>query len=1017
MRVLGAAGALLAAAALAPASFSAPTRRAVPVVGAELRPTIAKEGRVRVLVSRASRDGAREPHGLHVTRSLDGGRVLAGWLDGAGLAEVAGDPDTHAIVLDRVVRPAGQVGTAQVGADRLQAAGVTGKGRTIGIIDTGIDLFHPDFGAGAAGSGRIVGGWSFADGDADLYDCDGHGTSVAGVAAGVQGIAPEASIVALKVFGNRDGCSSALASDVLAAVEWALDRRHELGLEVLNVSLSDDRVRTGFCDAEDPVSARIFARARAEGVAVVAASGNTGHPSGVSWPACHSDVVSVGMVYSVGQGPTSWDGDAGCTDTFTGPDIVPCASNGGAGLSLLAPGIRWIAPRAGGGRRTTFTGTSAAAPVAAASILLARQIASTVDPVLGADFLRLNGVPVTDPRSGRTTPRVDVGAAFVAPSVFTGPCETTLVTAIGPTQLVCRATISSLVGGVAGLAVALSVESPRLPSLRASLTAPDGTTVRLVDGVRQATTVFREVVGRTVESVEPLSTLNGKPASGVWTLQVEGGAGEDRLTSWAIQVEPQAPRRFEPAEPADRLLPTVVHAPGLHGSFFTSDVVIFNPDSARAANVALSFLPAGPLPGEAARVALSVPPLGTRVLSDVVGNAFRTSGWGPLHVEAPPEVVVGSRTETTSAGGGSYGLFVPDVLSEGALVDGGEPAWLLPVSAAGASRVNVGLVESAGAPAAAELVLHDGAGAVRGRLAVDLARFESLQVNDLHGTLGVTATPADLIEVRVLSGSGRVVAWATAVDNGSNDGLLVTATGLRRDSFLPAAARAPGRFDAYFRTDLKIANPRPSPANVRVSFYPTTGAPPAQVVVGLGAWQTRLFEDVLESLLGIQGDAAGALRLTVLGDSPGVVISSRTHAEEPGRSYGLAIGVFEDAEAVAGDEIALSFLSSSTASRTNVGFLETTGLPTTLRVTLLGTDGERLAARELRLGPSQAVQWNDVFAEMGAAPRAEASAIVEVLDGGAVIAHAIRIDNRTNDASFLAGRVFRRAAAPRASGR
>ena len=78
-----------------------------------------------------------------------------------------------------------------------------------------------------------------------------------------------------------------------------------------------------------------------------------------------------------------------------------------------------------------------------------------------------------------------------------------------------------------------------------------------------------------------------------------------------------------------------------------------------------------------------------------------------------------------------------------------------------------------------------------------------------------------------------------------------------------------------------------------------------------------------------------------------------------------------------------------------------------MRVTLLDVAGERLAVRELLLERYEAVQWNDVFAEMGAPPRENASALVEVLDGGAVIAHAIRVDNRTNDASLLPGRVLR----------
>lgn len=1012
MRVSRATGALLAAAVLAPASLPAHAAPAKLHVGSGVREELAADGRVRVLVARQETGAVSSelPAGFEVVRSLSNGRILSGWLSPAGLAGLERDETTGAVVLDRVVRPAGQVGTAQIGADRLLAAGVTGAGRTIAIIDTGIDPFHPDFGTGTSDGSRVVGGWNFADGNADIYDCDGHGTSVAGVAAGAQGIAPRASIVALKVFGVRDGCRVALASDVLAAVDWALERREELGIDVLNLSLADDRVRAGFCDAEDPVSARLFARARAEGLAVVAASGNSGQIASLSWPACHSDVVSVGMVYSAGQGPVAWDGNAECSDPVTGPDVVPCVSNGGPALSLLAPGIHWLAPTAGGGRRTTFSGTSAAAPAAAASLLLSRQVALLSSPVLSADFLRLTGVPVTNNRAGTTTPRVDVGAAFVSTSPFTGPCERVAAAGSDRGATVCRTTIAALVGKVSSLSVALSLERPRLAGLSALLTGPDGTTVRLLDSPVLQGTVFREVIGRTVDSEEPLSLFAGRPAAGTWTLRLEDGddpAGS-RLTSWAIVIEPEAPLATTPAVPPARLLPTITRNAGLFGSFFTTDIVLFNPDDRASAEVTLSFLPSGRSPDIATTVSLSLPPLSTRALDDVVGNAFRTAGFGPVHITAPHDVVVASRIETTKAGGGSYGLLVPDVSLEGAIGGLDPSAWLAPVFRPGSSRVNVGFVEVTGAPATVELLVRDGSGSVRGRLAVDLGPFGSRQINDVHQSAAVTATSGDLFELRVLSGSGRVFAWTTAVDNGSNDALLVTASRLRRDAYLPAAARSPGRFGSFFRTDLKIANPWPSPVNVRISYFPSKGDGPFQLILSLGAWETRLFEDALSSLLGLPEDSAGALRLTVLGDSPGIVASSRTYAEETAKSYGLAIDILENAEAVPGEKIALTFLSSSSGTRTNLGFLETFGFSTRVRVTLLDVAGEILAVRELLLDRYEAVQWNDVFAEMGALPRENASALVEVLSGGAVIAHAIRVDNRTNDASFLPGRVLRR---------
>jgi subtilisin family serine protease len=791
MRIFSALGALLAAAALAEASLPAQAATAKVHVGSGVREELAASGRVRVLISREETGpgSGAPPAGFEVVRSLSKGRILSGWLSQPGLSGLEGDGRTGAVVLDRVVHPASQVGMAQIGADRLLAAGVTGAGRTIAIVDTGIDVYHPDFGGGASGGNRILGGWNFADGNADIYDCEGHGTSVAGVAAGVQGIAPQASIVALKVFGARDGCLGALSSDVLAAVDWALERREELGIEVLNLSLADDRVRSGFCDAEDPVSSRLFARARAEGLAVVAASGNSGQATSLSWPACHADILSVGMVYSAGQGPTSWDGAAGCSDLVTGPDVIPCISNGGPALSILAPGVRWVTPTAGGGRRTTFSGTSAAAPAAAASILLSRQVAAHFDPSLSADFLRLTGVPVTSSRTGATTPRVDVGAAYVSASPFTGPCEHDPASGAARGALVCRTTITALVGKVSSLAVALSLERPRLDGLTALLTGPDGTTVRLLDGPALEGTVFREVVGRTVESDEPLSLFAGRPAAATWTLRIEDGPdpAAGRLTSWALVIEPEAPLVTTPSEPPARLLPTITRNAGLFGSFFTTDIVLFNPDDRAAANVSLSFLPSGRSHDVAATVRLSLPPLSTRALDDVVGNAFRTTGFGPVHVTAPQNVVVASRTDTTSAGGGSYGLLVPDVGPEGAIGRLDLSAWLAPVFRPGSSRVNVGFVEVSGAAASVELLVRDGSGAVKAESPSASFR-SSRQVNGDHRS-------ASVADLRRSSGSESPATVASSRGKPQSTTAPTAGSGRRPSARTPtpAAARAPGR--------------------------------------------------------------------------------------------------------------------------------------------------------------------------------------------------------------------------------
>ncbi len=601
MRPLSAAGALLAAAVLAPAFLPAHAAPAKLHVGTGVREALAATGgRVRVLVGRqeTGAGSSTRPAGFEVVRSLSNGRILAGWLSPAGLAGLERDERTGAVVLDRVVHPAGQVGVAQIGADRLLAAGITGAGRTIAIVDTGIDLFHPDFSANASGGSRIVGGWNFADGNADVYDCDGHGTSVAGVAAGSQGIAPQASIVALKVFGARDGCKGALASDVLAAVDWALERREELGIDVLNVSLADDRVRAGFCDSEDPVSARLFARARAEGLAVVAASGNSGQIASLSWPACHSDVVSVGMVYSAGEGPNSWDGADGVQRPRHGTRRHSLHQQRRSGA--VDPRARRPVGRTDGRGRPAHvvlrnvgsrSGRRRVAPSFATGCALFRP----------RPFRRL---PPSHGRSGDQQPDRDDDT----------PCRRRRRVRVRvPFHRSLRARRGVRNGPRSGR-LPRSDHCPRreslLPVRRALARAPPS---RRPDGAAHGPRRdHRSPSRRPGSGGDRLSRgdrpnrrerrapvpLRGPARGGnvVPPPRGRGRSGREPADELGPRHRAGGPLPTTPSEPPARLLPTITRNAGIFGSFFTTDLVLFNPDDRASADVTLSFLPVRPVP-------------------------------------------------------------------------------------------------------------------------------------------------------------------------------------------------------------------------------------------------------------------------------------------------------------------------------------------------------------------------------------------------------------------------------------
>ncbi|MGB9750597.1 MAG: S8 family serine peptidase, partial [Caldisericia bacterium] len=156
---------------------------------------------------------------------------------------------------------------------------VTGKGMLIGIIDTGIDYKHPDLGGGIGKEFKVKGGYDFANKDSDPMDPpeQGHGTAVAGIAAGngkVKGVAPDANFMAYKVFPDGEGGAS--DADIIAAIDQALKD----GCTSVNLSLGSPGGKSEGDPETDAMNNAVNL-----GLIVVAAAGNEGLRSKeLSWP-------------------------------------------------------------------------------------------------------------------------------------------------------------------------------------------------------------------------------------------------------------------------------------------------------------------------------------------------------------------------------------------------------------------------------------------------------------------------------------------------------------------------------------------------------------------------------------------------------------------------------------------------------------------------------------------------------------------------------------------------------------
>ena len=186
--------------------------------------------------------------------------------------------------------------------------GFSGQGQTVAIIDSGIAWDHVALGGGFGTDYRVVGGYDFAEGDADPYD-DGpsgfHGTHVAGIVgssdATHRGVASSVDLVGLRVFDDDGAGYFRLVEE---ALQWVHDHRNDFENPITTVNLSlgttwnADTVPS-WSTLEDE-----FAQLEADGIFIAVSAGNSFssyNSAGLSYPAASPYVVPVASVDSSGM--------------------------------------------------------------------------------------------------------------------------------------------------------------------------------------------------------------------------------------------------------------------------------------------------------------------------------------------------------------------------------------------------------------------------------------------------------------------------------------------------------------------------------------------------------------------------------------------------------------------------------------------------------------------------------------------------------------------------------------------
>jgi subtilisin family serine protease len=305
-----------------------------------------------------------------------------------------------------------------MGAPQAWALGFEGAGQTIAVLDTGVQSSHAFF-----APNRVIGEACFSTNQGlvdDRYSMSlcpgnassstapgsaqpcsgsvnpncGHGTHVAGIVAGNDGVGPNfgvaksASLISIQVFSclsSLEGCAGvrslgAYISDQILALEHVLLLSETMDISAVNMSLGGNPVSSQqICDGYNAARKAVIDNLRSVGIATIVAAGNNSRRDSLSQPACISTVISVGNT--------------------TDSDDIANNSNVAPFLSLLAPGSD-VDSAAPGGGLASISGTSMAAPHVSGAWAILREAApeATIEEILAV--FQETGESVDDQRTG-----------------------------------------------------------------------------------------------------------------------------------------------------------------------------------------------------------------------------------------------------------------------------------------------------------------------------------------------------------------------------------------------------------------------------------------------------------------------------------------------------------------------------------------------------------------------------------------------------------------------------------------
>jgi uncharacterized repeat protein (TIGR01451 family) len=474
------------------------------------------------------------------------------------------------------------------------------------------------------------------------------------------------------------------------------------------------------------------------------------------------------------------------------------------------------------------------------------------------------------------------------------------------------------------------------------------------------------------------------------------------------------------------IIPSVGHLDGIL-SHWQSDIRVANAGFAKQ-TYSLTFTPEDSSKGTKT-TQITIDSGATTALDDIVRNWYGVgqlgeSALGVLEIHPvttssgpKPEQTVGQSITTVAssrtynvAANGTLGQYVPAIpfasfIGKAAPNGLAQVLSLQQVAQSAAFRTNFGLVEAAGKPASVVLSVFDDSGKNLKDIPIELKAFEQQQLNQMLATYGITNLSDGRVEAKVVGGDGRITAYASVVDNGTQDPLLVNGVALNQvlssKFVLPGVAALNNGF-ANWRTDMRIFNAGATVQDATLTMYPFTGTgSPIVRSASINAGEVKVLDDVVQSLFG-QSNLGGAVHVTTTSDSQ-LIVTGRTYDKTSNGTFGQFVPAVTPNDAIGVGARALQILQveDSPRFRTNVAIAEVTGKPARVEVSVVLPESRVTPILQLDLAGNEYRQ-EAIIQEMGLGNVYNARITVRVIGGeGKITASGSVIDMTTQDPTYI----------------